>query len=69
MNSTLGNVFILCGLAFAAFGAVVGIASGMMQREGGAVWVRRAVYGFFAFMLRGGRRREGQKYAGLRILR
>ncbi len=25
--------------------------------------------GFFAFMLRGGRRREGEKYAGLRILR
>jgi len=25
--------------------------------------------GFFAFLLRGGRRREGEKYAGLRILR
>ncbi|HEX4363146.1 MAG TPA: DUF4126 family protein [Solirubrobacteraceae bacterium] len=25
--------------------------------------------GFFAFMLRGGKRREGEKYAGLRILR
>ena len=25
--------------------------------------------GFFAFLLSGGRRREGEKYAGLRILR
>ncbi len=25
--------------------------------------------GFFAFLLRGGKRREGEKYAGLRILR
>jgi cytochrome c-type biogenesis protein CcmF len=51
MNSTLGNAFILGGLACAAFGAVVGVASGMMQREGGAVWARRAVYGFFTCML------------------
>ena len=28
-----------------------------------------AALGFFAFLLRGGRRREGEKYAGLRILR
>ena len=27
------------------------------------------VLGFFAFLLRGGKRREGEKYAGLRILR
>jgi hypothetical protein len=25
--------------------------------------------GFFAFLLRGGRRRDGEKFAGLRILR
>lgn len=28
-----------------------------------------AALGFFAFLLRGGRRREGEKFAGLRILR
>ena len=31
--------------------------------------ISAAAIGFFAFMLRGGRRREGEKYAGLRILR
>ena len=31
--------------------------------------VSAAAIGFFAFMLRGGRRRDGEKYAGLRILR
>jgi len=31
--------------------------------------ISAAALGFFGFMLRGGRRREGEKYAGLRILR
>ncbi len=31
--------------------------------------VSAVAIGFFAFLLRGGRRREGEKYAGLRILR
>jgi hypothetical protein len=31
--------------------------------------VSAVALGFFAFLLRGGRRREGEKYAGLRILR
>lgn len=31
--------------------------------------VAAVALGFFAFLLRGGRRREGEKYAGLRILR
>ena len=33
------------------------------------VMVIAVAIGFFAFLLRGGRRREGEKYAGLRILR
>jgi hypothetical protein len=31
--------------------------------------ISAAALGFFAFLLRGGRRREGEKYAGLRILK
>jgi len=51
VSSALGYGFVLGGLACAAFGAVVGITSGMMQKDGGYPWVRRAVWGFFACML------------------
>lgn len=51
MNSTLGYGLILGALAFAGFGAVVGLATGMAGRLSGLVWVRRAVVGFFACMV------------------
>jgi cytochrome c-type biogenesis protein CcmF len=50
-HSSLGYGFVLAGLAFTAFGALVGLASGMARRDGAAPWVRFAVYGFFACML------------------
>jgi len=50
-HSDFGYGLVLAGLAFAAFGAVVGLTSGLMRREAGAVWARRAVYGFFACMI------------------
>ena len=51
MNSTLGQAFVLGGLACAVFGAVVGIESGLRRRESTFPWVLRAVYGFFACMV------------------
>ncbi|HZA49869.1 MAG TPA: cytochrome c-type biogenesis CcmF C-terminal domain-containing protein, partial [Myxococcaceae bacterium] len=51
MHSTLGFIFILTGLAFAAFGAVAGLASGLSRREHGHKLVRWATWGFAAAML------------------
>jgi cytochrome c-type biogenesis protein CcmF len=51
VNSTLGYGFVLLGLLFAAFAAVVGLVTGMTRREGALVWVQRAVYGFAASMV------------------
>ena len=51
MNSTVGYAAVLGALFCAAFGAVVGIVSGVTRREWGASWARRAAIGFFAFML------------------
>ncbi len=51
MNSTLGNLFVLAGLAFAASGAVIGIGSGLTRRPAGYVWTLRATWAFFAAML------------------
>lgn len=47
MNATLGYGLVLVALACAAFGAVVGLVSGLKRSEAGAPWVMRAAYGFF----------------------
>ncbi|MBK7860222.1 MAG: heme lyase CcmF/NrfE family subunit [Archangiaceae bacterium] len=51
MNATLGYGLVLLGLLCAAFGALVGIFTGMTRREGALPWVQRAVYGFSASMI------------------
>jgi len=51
VNSTLGYGLVLAGLACAAFGAIVGITSGLMKNEAGFVWVKRAVIAFAVCML------------------
>ncbi len=51
MNGSLGNVLVLAGLGFAAFGAVVGLVTGLLRRESALPWVQRAVYGFAASMI------------------
>ncbi len=51
MNSNLGYGLVLVGLGFAAFAAVVGLATGLTRRESALVWVQRAIYGFAASML------------------
>lgn len=51
VNSTLGYGFVLLGLLFAAFAAVVGLVAGLTRRERALVWVQRAVYGFSASMV------------------
>src|ERR671918_1391424 len=51
MHGTLGFTLILVGLAFAAFGAVAGLASGLSRREHGHKLVRWATWGFAAAML------------------
>lgn len=50
MNATIGYGLVLGALVCAAFGAVVGLTSGLRQSEAGSQWVRRAVWGFFACM-------------------
>ncbi len=50
-HNTLGNVFILTAVVAAAGGAVPGLASGLMRRDAGLKWVRRAVWAFFLAML------------------
>ncbi|MBJ6763902.1 heme lyase CcmF/NrfE family subunit [Myxococcaceae bacterium JPH2] len=51
MNGAIGNALVLGGLAFAAFGAVVGLVTGMRRTEAGFPWVMRAVWGFCACMV------------------
>ena len=51
MHSTIGYGFVLGGLAFAVFGMVTGLWTGLQRREAALPWVQRAVYGFSACML------------------
>jgi cytochrome c-type biogenesis protein CcmF len=51
VSGTLGYGLVLGALAFASFGAVVGLVSGLRRSEAGAGWARLCVYGFFACML------------------
>ena len=51
MMPTLGYGLVLFGLLCAAFGAVVGIFTGMTRRESALPWVQRAVYGFSGSMI------------------
>ncbi|MBL8957211.1 MAG: heme lyase CcmF/NrfE family subunit, partial [Myxococcaceae bacterium] len=51
MNATLGYGLVLFGLLCAAFGAIVGIYTGMTRRESALPWVQRAVYGFSGAMI------------------
>ncbi|SEU20121.1 heme lyase CcmF/NrfE family subunit [Stigmatella erecta] len=50
MTGTLGNGLVLGALVCAAFGALVGLTSGLRRSEAGFPWVMRAVVGFFACM-------------------
>ncbi|MDQ3266061.1 MAG: heme lyase CcmF/NrfE family subunit [Myxococcota bacterium] len=50
MNATLGYAFVLGGLAFAAFGTVVGFVGGLRHSQTGYTWVLRSVIGFFVCM-------------------
>jgi cytochrome c-type biogenesis protein CcmF len=50
VNAILGYGLVLGALVCAAFGAVVGLTSGLRQSEAGSQWVRRAVWGFFGCM-------------------
>jgi cytochrome c-type biogenesis protein CcmF len=51
MNATIGYGLVLSGLLCAAFGAVVGLYTGMTRRESALPWVQRAVFGFSASMI------------------
>lgn len=51
MNGTLGYGLVLGGLAFASFGALVGLVGGMRRDDAAFPWVMRCVFGFFACML------------------
>ena len=51
MNGTLGYGLVLGGLAFASFGALVGLVGGMRRDDAAFPWVMRCVWGFFACML------------------
>jgi cytochrome c-type biogenesis protein CcmF len=51
VNGTLGYGLVLCGLAFASFGALVGLVGGMRRDDAAFPWVMRCVFGFFACML------------------
>jgi len=51
LNSTLGYSAVLGALACAIVGAVIGIGTGVARSDAGLPWVRRAVVGFFGFML------------------
>lgn len=50
MTGTLGYGLVLGALVCAAFGALVGLTSGLRRSEAGFPWVMRAVVGFFACM-------------------
>jgi len=50
VNATLGYAFVLGGLAFAAFGMVVGFIGGLRRSLTGYTWVLRAVIGFAVCM-------------------
>ncbi|AGC45983.1 cytochrome c-type biogenesis protein CcmF [Myxococcus stipitatus DSM 14675] len=50
MNGSLGYGLVLGGLAFATFGALVGLVAGMRRSEAGFPWVMRAVWGFAGCM-------------------
>jgi cytochrome c-type biogenesis protein CcmF len=47
----LGYGLILAGLAFAAFGAIVGLTAGLRRSTASLPWVMRCVWGFFLCML------------------
>ncbi|MFP2957888.1 heme lyase CcmF/NrfE family subunit [Myxococcus sp. 1LA] len=51
MNGIVGYGLVLGGLAFAAFGALVGLVSGLRRSDAGFPWVMRAVWGFAACMI------------------
>jgi cytochrome c-type biogenesis protein CcmF len=51
VNATIGYGLVLGGLAFATFGALVGLVSGLRRSEAGFPWAMRAVWGFFACLL------------------
>jgi cytochrome c-type biogenesis protein CcmF len=51
VNGTLGYGLVLGGLAFASFGALVGLVGGMRRDDAAFPWVMRCVFGFFACML------------------
>ena len=48
MNGTLGYGLVLGGLAFASFGALVGLVGGMRRNDAAFPWVMRCVFGFSA---------------------
>ncbi|MBF5041087.1 heme lyase CcmF/NrfE family subunit [Aggregicoccus sp. 17bor-14] len=50
MNGLVGYGLILAGLAFATFGAIVGLTAGMRRSTGSLRWVRACVWGFFLCM-------------------
>ncbi|WP_225411468.1 heme lyase CcmF/NrfE family subunit [Stigmatella hybrida] len=50
MTGTLGYGLVLGALVCAAFGALVGLTSGLRRSEAGFPWVMRAVVGFFTCM-------------------
>ncbi|WAS89414.1 heme lyase CcmF/NrfE family subunit [Corallococcus sp. NCRR] len=47
----LGYGLVLAGLAFAAFGAILGLVGGMRRNDASYPWVLRAVWGFAACMI------------------
>jgi cytochrome c-type biogenesis protein CcmF len=51
VNATLGYGLVLGALLCAAFGAVVGLVSGIKKDERGAPWVMRSVIGYFGCIL------------------
>ncbi|WP_408890131.1 heme lyase CcmF/NrfE family subunit [Myxococcus faecalis] len=51
MNGSLGYGLVLGGLAFATFGALVGLVTGLRRSEAGFPWVMRAVWGFAGCMI------------------
>ena len=51
MTGKIGYALVLGGLAFASFGALVGLLGGMRRNEAAFPWVLRCVFGFFACML------------------
>ncbi|MFY1831652.1 heme lyase CcmF/NrfE family subunit, partial [Myxococcus fulvus] len=51
MNGSLGYGLVLGGLAFATFGALVGLVTGLRRSEAGFPWVMRAVWGFAGCMV------------------